>query len=618
MKIVQLSQGSPEWHAHRAQHFNASDAPAMMGCSPYKTRAQLLREVHTGLAGEVDAGTQRIFDVGHRFEALARPPAEQIIGDDLYPCVGVKGKYSASFDGLTLGGERWWEHKTLNDALRAALPESGIGGPDVGAALPLLYRVQLEHQAMTCGGERALFTASRWSDDGDLIEARHCWYTPDAELRAEIIGAWQQFSADLAAYVPPVTPEPARAEPMESLPAVAVRLDGALTVAGNLPTFAQALRSFIERMPKKPTTDTEFATTDAACKALKRAEEALDAAEAGALASITDVEAMRRAVADCRKLARDTRLAAEKMVDRRKVEIKEQAVAAARRALDDHIAALNAELAPLRLQPVAADFPGAIKGLRSFASMQDALDTTLANGKIAADAQARGIRANVTAFKAATGEDRARQALFADLGALVHKAADDFAAVLDARITKHQADEARREQERQAAEAARIAAAEQRAREQEAARIAAQQAEDARVAALARQREQDAAAATARVASETIAKELLQDECRGMSIALSSKPDAAMHAREAVKAIATADEATSSPHHLHRFEAHGSGEPVDEPGIETEVLAMLIHIEQAFAGRFPNHPKPDAAWWGALREGTARLKALLGKELQAA
>ena len=53
MKILDLIQGSPEWLAHRATHFNASDAPAMMGCSPYKTRAQLLREMHTGVVPEV-------------------------------------------------------------------------------------------------------------------------------------------------------------------------------------------------------------------------------------------------------------------------------------------------------------------------------------------------------------------------------------------------------------------------------------------------------------------------------------------------------------------------------------------------------------------------------------
>jgi putative phage-type endonuclease len=458
MKIVQLQQGSPEWHAHRARYFNASDAPAMMGCSPYKTRAELLREVSTGVAADVDAGTQRIFNAGHRFEALARPLGEEIVGDDLYPCVGVEGKYSASFDGLTLGGETAFEHKTLSAGLAEAMRD-GMSGDD----LPLHYKVQMEHQCMVSGAERVLFMASKWHADDTLIDSRHCWYEADPELRADVIAGWQQFAADLAAYVPPAIPEPARAEPMESLPAVAVRLDGALTVAGNLPTFAQALRAFIDKMPTKPATDNEFATVDAACKALKKAEEALDQAEAGALASITDVEAMRRAVADCRKLARDTRLAAEKLVERRKLEMKEQAVAAARAALDKHVAALNAELAPMRLLAVAADFPGAIKGLRSISSMQDALDTALANGKILADAQARLVRGNLEVFKRRAA---GLEFLFSDLGAIVHKPRDDFDTLVDARVDKHKADEARLEQERQAAEAARIAAAEQRAREQ--------------------------------------------------------------------------------------------------------------------------------------------------------
>ena len=43
-----LQQGTPEWHAFRAAHFSASDAPAMLGESPYKTRDQLLREKKLG------------------------------------------------------------------------------------------------------------------------------------------------------------------------------------------------------------------------------------------------------------------------------------------------------------------------------------------------------------------------------------------------------------------------------------------------------------------------------------------------------------------------------------------------------------------------------------------
>ena len=95
MRTVNLILGTPEWHAHRATHFNASDAPAMMGCSPYKTRSQLLREFATGATIEHDAATLQRFADGHRFEDLARPLAEQILGEELYPCVGVDGKFSA-------------------------------------------------------------------------------------------------------------------------------------------------------------------------------------------------------------------------------------------------------------------------------------------------------------------------------------------------------------------------------------------------------------------------------------------------------------------------------------------------------------------------------------------
>ena len=94
----------------------------MLGCSNYKPRAQLVREVATGIGEEVDDATQARFDSGHRYEALARPIAEKIIGEDLFPCVGVAhdAPYSASFDGLTLMGETAFEHKSLNDELRDA------------------------------------------------------------------------------------------------------------------------------------------------------------------------------------------------------------------------------------------------------------------------------------------------------------------------------------------------------------------------------------------------------------------------------------------------------------------------------------------------------------------
>ena len=456
-----VQQGTGAWLRLREGFDTASEAPAALGVGRYTTRAELLRRKFTGIAEEHSPATLGKFAAGHEAEARARPLAEANVGGDLFPvtmtCEVDGVPLLASLDGQTLEGDVIWETKLWNEGL-AEQVRSGTLDPH--------YTVQMDQELMVSGASRCLFTCT----DGTPERYVACWYEADPMKFAALLAGWRQFRADLAAYtIPAPAAEPARTEPMESLPSVSVRLDGALSVVGNLPTFAVALREFVAKIPARPATDTEFATTEAACKALKKAEEALDAAEAGALASITDVDAMRRAVADCRKLARDTRLAAEKMVERRKMEIKEAAVMASRKALDDHIAALNAEIAPFRLPAIAADFPGAIKGLKSVASMQDKLDGLLAASKVSAEVEARAIRANIATFKASA---EGLEFLFADLGTLIHKPADDFAAALDSRIAKHRAEEAAREAQRKADEAARIAQAEQRAREQEAARLA--------------------------------------------------------------------------------------------------------------------------------------------------
>ncbi|MEY5101223.1 MAG: hypothetical protein RJA36_3942, partial [Pseudomonadota bacterium] len=228
MNIANLVQGSPEWIAYRARHFNASDAPAMMGCSPYKTRAQLLREMHTGVAPDIDAGTRKRYENGHRAEALARPLAEEIVGEELYPVVASSGRLSASFDGLTLDERQGFEHKVLNDALRSAF---AAGADQDCRLLPIYHRVQMEQQLLISGAERILFMTTAWSADEALLEEHDCWYTPDLELRQQIIDGWLQFEADLRAYVLPdssAEPPPIGKAP-ETLPALRIEVTGAVT-----------------------------------------------------------------------------------------------------------------------------------------------------------------------------------------------------------------------------------------------------------------------------------------------------------------------------------------------------------------------------------------------------
>lgn len=437
-----LVQGTPEWHAYRATHDNASDAPAMMGCSSYKTRDQLIAELATGITPEVDPATQRLYDSGHRFEKLARPLAEEIIGEDLYPCTGsVEGsRLSASFDGLTMLEDPAWEHKRMNERLRAVLSVPGCTGAD----LPLEYQVQMEQQSAVSQCSKVLFTASDWDANDNLIEALYCWYTPNPELRARILAGWEQLHKDVATYVPPEPkPAPVVAEPMESLPAVSMRLDGKLAVVSNLPDFATALRAFIERIPAKPDTDQDFANAEAACKSLKRAEDALTAGEDAALGEMVDFEAMRRQVRDLKELARATRLATEKLVTARKEQIRGEIVAGGVAALRDHIASLNTRLGKPYMPQVPADFGGVVKGKRTVDSLRGAVNDELARSKIESSAIADRIEANLKTLQASG-------LVVHDAAALVLKAPDDLAAIIANRVTA--------EQQRQEAERERIRA----------------------------------------------------------------------------------------------------------------------------------------------------------------
>jgi putative phage-type endonuclease len=490
MKIHNLIQGSPEWLAYRAQNFNASDAPAMMGCSPYKTRAELLREVHTGRPADVDVATQKRFDAGHRAEALARPLAEEIIGEELYPVTGSAGRLSASFDGLTLDETQGFEHKALNAEIRAAFDaawQQRAEDPEAGPFLPIYHRVQMEQQLHVSGAERILFMASEWGADGNLIEERHCWYYPDDELRANILRGWEQFERDLAAYV---LPESAPAAPVgqapEMLPALRIEITGAVT-ASNLAEFKASALGAIRAVNRDLQTDQHFADAEQAVKWCADVEHRLAAAKDHALSQTATIDALFKTIDDISSEARRVRLDLDKLVTRRKGELKDAEVARARDALSMHVLAVNAEISPARLQHVA-ELGAAIKGLKTLDSVRAKLDAAVAAEKVRLDTRAREIRENLTHCRAAGA---GLEYLFADVATLVHKPADEFRTLVAARIDTHRAAEARKEAERQAAEAARIAAAEQRARDEAAAAERQRLEADARAAEQARQDEQD-------------------------------------------------------------------------------------------------------------------------------
>lgn len=434
MKIHNLTQGSPEWQAFRLSHHGASEAAAMLGVSKKTTRSELLRIKHTGTPKEFSDWVQtHILDYGHAVEALARPLIEEEIGEDLYPVTCSNedegGNLSASCDGLTLDGDTAFEHKQWNEALAASV-RAGV--------LPEEHMPQCQQIMLVTGARRVIFGVS----DGTPENLVWLEVLPDPEWFDRIQSGWSQFDRDLADYEIPDAAPTLIAEPVEALPAVAVQISGQIDVRDNFKVFERALREFLDnKLIREPKTDQDFVDLDQQIKAMKKAEETLNTAEAMMLAQIQSVDEAKRQKDMLAKLVRDNRLMAEKLLESEKKRRREELVETARKAYGAHIAALQSEISGVRLEVVTPDFAGSIKGLKTFTSMQDKLDTALANGKIAADKEAADLRAKLDWVEQNAGDYRA---LLADMQQLVAKPIDDFRLAITARIEAHKKAEADR------------------------------------------------------------------------------------------------------------------------------------------------------------------------------
>lgn len=464
-----LSQGTPEWHAFRAEHDGASEAAAMLGLSKFVSRTELMRQKVSGVSAEVSSVKQKLFDAGHEAEEKARPIADAILGEELFPMVWSLGRMSASCDGLTMDNSVAWEHKFWGAELADAVSRK---------ELPDAHWPQCQQIMMVTGAERVLFMCS----DGTPDKCVHMFVYPNAEQQKMIKGGWALFNAEKEKYVPKEIKPEVVAAPQVSLPAVAVVVSGDIVIRDNLAAFGAALTEYVGRINKNPETDQDFADLEATVKTLKAAEEALDASEANALAQVSSVDELRRTIANYREIARSNRLLADRVVKSEKENRRNAIMQDGAEAVKDHINGLNKRLGKVCLPDQKwADFAGKVKGLKTMSSIKNAVDTEVALAKIESSAAADRIQANLS-----TLNDLAKDYafLFSDIGQIALKGTDDFTALVKMRILEHQATEAKRME----AERERIRAEEEAKARREAERLAEQERAKIRVEEEARAR----------------------------------------------------------------------------------------------------------------------------------
>lgn len=432
MKQLNLIQGTPQWHAHRATHLNASDAPVVMGASSYRKLADWVKERATGVAPEVNEFTQRLFDDGHKSEAAARTLAEQIVGEELFPVTGSNGVYSASFDGLTMLEDVAWEHKRLNKKIIAALDAAGPNA--TGADLPLEYQIQMEQQIHVSGCGKVLFLATEWNEDYTVcLDQRHVWYFPNNTLWLQIQAAWDHALTLVDSYAPEAEVVKAEGVAPQTLPALRIELTGQVT-ASNLGEYKKVATETISKINTDLKDDQDFADAETAVKWCGDVEDRIAAAKQHALSQTATIDELFRALDEISETARSKRLALEKLVKTRKEALRIEVVSQAQNELRDFAEKLKTDLG-IEFFPVVVDFGTPIKGKKTLASVKEAVAQTLTQAKAQATETANKVKANTEAFNKLTEGNRT---LFPDFQGLVQQDQATMLAIVENRLQKHE------------------------------------------------------------------------------------------------------------------------------------------------------------------------------------
>lgn len=434
MRIINAPQGSDEWLRIRSQKPNASEAPAMMSASSKVKRNDLLKEKATRVPREYSRFLEEVvFARGHAVEAQARPIAEETIGEDLFPAFASDddGRLHASFDGATMDERDLWECKQWNEAKAAEVREGQCPEEDYW---------QVVHQFAVCErAERCLYMVSDGTEGGTVS----CWVERDEDDIARLLAGWAQFERDLAEYTPPEPTETVTGERPEAVTLPVVRVEGRVTES-NLDAYREAALQRIQGINEDLSTDQDFADAEAAVKWCKESEEKLNAVKEQVLAQTADIDSVFRTLDEIKEQARAKRLSLDKLVKRRKEEIRHEIVAQARADLQATIDQINDRLGGrVKLPEIEADFGGAIKGKRTVDTLQSAADDELAKAKIRAHELGDRMQAGVEILRSEAGDF---PQLFRDAHELAQKEPEDLRALIRSRIAEHQEAEARRQQ----------------------------------------------------------------------------------------------------------------------------------------------------------------------------
>lgn len=435
MKILDLVQGSDEWLEARLTFMCASEAPAMMDESKFMSRNQLLDLKKGWQSNPNSSFKEALFQEGHESEDKARDITELEECED-FPAVVGMASYStltgllASFDGLA-GDESLylpWEHKGWNETL-AENVRNGI--------LEAHYFWQLEHQMLVANCKEIMFTCS----DGTETNRVSMMYKSVPERRKALIAGWKQFIIDLDNHILEAKQEMVKTKKESAFPLITFEVTGT-QISSNIASCLEMITQKAEvEINRKLESDQDFADKDKLNKATKEARDKLKLLVDDVQGQFVSYAEFAGVAADIDKVLQKMQSQGEKQVkqakDAKKLDIK----SGGEISISMYCQHVNKEINPIRLDSIIncnVDFSSSMKNKRTIESLQNSVDSVVAEFKIAADEVKDKVIANLSTLRELASE---HEFLFMDSLDLVKKENADLIAVIKMRISEHKASE---------------------------------------------------------------------------------------------------------------------------------------------------------------------------------
>lgn len=191
MSSLAFTPNTSEWEKMRKDKIGASDAPVIMGISPFETPFQLWQRK---VALKEDKKSTFAMERGHTLEPQARAQVEQVLGIELFPIAKLHPNYDwmlATLDGLSKDGKTLLEIKCPGAEDHAIAQEGRV---------PEKYYPQIQHQLEVCQLEKGYYFSYN-GKEGVLVE----FYRDDKYIKKLILIEEEFYSWMQDLTPPPLT-----------------------------------------------------------------------------------------------------------------------------------------------------------------------------------------------------------------------------------------------------------------------------------------------------------------------------------------------------------------------------------------------------------------------------